>query len=710
MKIGRYRLVRTLALTLCCLAAMSGGSALAVPPAAERTAPPAAHQGLADRDGDRLSDALQARFATLQADAPVEVVVSFSVPVSPGAAQHVVGAFRLKREFQVIHGFAATMRAAQAQALASLPGVFRVEEDVTVHAVLDASDRDFGTQAARSLSPGLSGAGVGICVIDTGADPQHEQLDNGKIRAFKDLVGNGTTAYDDHGHGTHVAAIAAGDGVGASVSAAVFHGVAPAADIYAAKALDGNGSGSLSTIIAGIDWCVAQQEARILSMSLGTAEPSDGQDALSLAVNNAVTTHGRAVAVAAGNSGSDPQSIGSPGAAAQAITVAAAAEWSAPAGTARRSLGVYLAPFSSRGPTLANERKPDITAPGVTVTSAQAGTVTGYVTFSGTSMATPFVAGTLALALDANGTLTPPQLKQLLFDTAQDRGVATSTADQSDNDWGAGLLDGKAFVGRALGQTVEPHAFPHNTTLSASVANSGVWEYGLEVTDTSQPIAATVLINGQPICVLRFGNVCFAEEWSPDLDARLLDPAGTEIASSGCAGFGDCAGLGRQETLYAMPAATGSYRLQVFPYAGSPNNGKGGSFVIDLSAGTTQEPPPPPQQSTLHLGNLTGTGSLSGGKWVATATITVHEVQDGNHVGLAGATVSGSWSNGTKGSGSCTTDSFGTCSISKSGLSRSRTKQVTFTVTGLSKTGYVYDATVNDPPSNAVTIPAPGSP
>jgi len=705
MKFGQDDVVRELALALCCLAAVSGGSALAVPPAAERTAAMAAHPGLADRDGDHLSDGLQARLATLQPDAAVDVVVSFSVPVSPAAAQQAVGAFRLKREFQVIHGFAATMRAAQAQALATHPGVFRVEADVAVHAVLDAADRDFGTQAARGLTTaGLRGTGVGICVIDTGADPKHEQLDS-KIQGFMDLVKNSPTAYDDHGHGTHVSAIAAGDGVGVvdPTLAALFHGVAPGAGLYAAKVLDANGSGALSVIIGGIDWCVQQQDVHILSMSLGTAEASDGQDALSLAVNNAVTTYGRAVVVAAGNSGSDPQSIGSPGAAAQAITVGAAAEWSAPPGTDRRSQGVYLAPFSSRGPTLANLRKPDITAPGVTITSAQAGTGSGYVTYSGTSMATPFVAGTLALALEAKSTLTPTELKQLLFDTAQDRGASTSTVDKSDNDWGAGVLDGYAFVGGALGLTVPPHAFPRNTTLAGSVGTNGIWEYSFEVTETSQPIAATVLLSGQPICVLGFGNICFAEEWSPDLDARLLDPAGNEIASSGCAGFGDCAGLGRQETLYAMPAVTGSYRLQVFPYAGSPNDGKGGNFVVDLSASTSEALPPPPVLPTLHLGALSGLGSPSGGKWRATATITVHNA---SHGGLAGATVNGAWSNGAKGTGSCTTDSNGTCSISKSGLSRSRTA-VTFTVTGLSKADHDYDATANEPVSTAITIRAP---
>lgn len=559
-------------------AALFSGTGLAALPskAPPREAP--SLQRLADVDRDHLSDGLQARLERLPPDAPVDVLVSFSGRGNAASAQRAVGPFRVKREFRIIRGFAATMIAAQARALARVPGIFRVEEDFRVYPVIDASDRDFGTESARGY--GLSGSGIGICVIDTGVDPAHEQLDNGKVMAFRDEVNGRAEPYDDNGHGTHVASIAAGDGVGASANAAAFQGVAPEAGVYAVKVLDASGSGYASAVIAGVEWCVAQP-ARILSMSLGSQAASDGQDALSQAVNNAVGA-GKIAVVAAGNSGDGPKGIGSPGAAEQAVTVGAAAEWSAPVGTGRHSDGVYLAPFSSRGPTLDGRQKPDIASPGVTVAAAQAGTTSGYVAYSGTSMATPFVSGALALALQAKGDLTPAALKQALYGTAQDRGPAGP-----DTDWGAGLLDGYALAASALGQPALPHAFPSNTKISGSVANNGSWEYGFALGSDALnvPIAATVLVEGEPVCLLPFLGSCLLWYWSPDLDARLIDPNGNVIASSDCPGAGDCGAMGHQETLRVMPTVAGNYTVQVFPYSGSPNNGQGGSFLMDLSKG-----------------------------------------------------------------------------------------------------------------------------
>jgi serine protease AprX len=331
---------------------------------------------------------------------------------------------------------------------------------------------------------------------------------------------------------------------------------------------------------------------RVISLSLAALPPADGNDAMSQAVNAAVDS-GKVVVVAAGNDGDEPGTVGSPGAAEKAITVAACAEWSAPVGAENHSEGVYLTPFSSRGPITVNastERiKPDLCGPGHSITAAQAGTVSGYVTYSGTSMATPFVAGTVALALEANPALTPAQVRSLLEASAQDRGGAGK-----DNEWGAGLLDAYAFVARAQNpSSTVTTAFPRATRLSVSVANNSTWSYPFDVSDTSKPIAAIVTIVGKPICTLSLFGSCFAYQWDPDLDARLRAPDGTILSYSGCMGEGtECASpraplvaLGRQETLHAMPTMVGQYRVEVWGSTDSVNQGKGGSFKLDLSQG-----------------------------------------------------------------------------------------------------------------------------
>jgi len=575
---------------------------------------------LADRDADALSDALQLRLATLSPSEPVTVVVTFAAPGSAEAAQHAVGPFRVKREFRIINGFSATMTAAQARSLSRVPGVFRVEEDFYVTTMLDAANRDFGVDAARS-SYAVTGDGIGICVVDTGVDPAHEQLDAGKVAGFVDFINKRTTAYDDHGHGTHVAAIAAGDGIGGA-NAATYMGVAPGAQIYATKVLDAQGSGSESDVIAGVEWCADLPEVRIISMSLGSDGSSDGKDALSLAVNAAVEKMNKVVVVAAGNSGDGPATIGSPGAALQAITVGAVAEWSAPATAVNHSDGAFLAWFSSRGPTADGRVKPDIISPGVTVTSARAGTNNGYITWSGTSMATPFVAGSVALALEKTSSLTPSTVKNSLLDSAQDRGAAGV-----DNDWGTGLIDVKAFLSKVSGLSNDPIPFPTWQRLTGSVTDNGLWIGHIEVNDTTLPLAVTLTITGQPECSFWFlPNICLAYEWSPDLDAEIVAPDGTTVLrSSTCPNGTECGSMGRQETLHLLP----------------PNNGKGGSFSLDISTGPLAGSEPPVLVNAGVPSLTTGTYSTSGkGAKKTTSYITTSTFTAGQEIVFNGTVMS----------------------------------------------------------------------
>jgi serine protease AprX len=569
--------------------------------AASNTAsqPPGGQSGprrgeLADRDDNKISDAFQPRLDAAEPGDRFQVIVTYAGPGNVATARREVGSFELSHEYTIVRGFAGTMTADQIRGLSHNPNVGRIEQNIKLQVHLDASRRDFGIDRARADYPAVTGAGAAICILDTGVDASHEQFDS-KVITFRDWVGTSTTPYDDHGHGSHVADIAAGDGTG-GVNAPTFRGVAPGSPLYIGKVLDSTGYGDDAEIVQAVEWCASQPDVRVISMSLGTVEASDGNDVLSQAVNNAVTSAGKVVVVAAGNSGDRPQTVGSPGAAVNAITVGAVAEWSAPvdAGAGRHSDGVYLAPFSSRGPTLSNVVKPDVVAPGVTVTAAKANTADTYITYDGTSMATPFVAGTAALALAANPALTPVGVRSLIEGTAQDRGPAGK-----DNDWGAGLLDGYAVVASASGAgSYTPTVFPNHSRINGSTPNNGQWSYSFTIgaDALTVPIAATITLDGKAVCVFPWPSGCLGWEWDPDLEARLYAPNGTILSESTCAAGVEC-GMGRQETVHAMPTTTGTYTVRVYVCNTScGGNGQGGTFAVDLSHGPVGTAPPPTNQ------------------------------------------------------------------------------------------------------------------
>ena len=557
------------------LAAPSAGAPAADPGG---VLPPAAH---ADVDRDGLSDDLEHLLRGTADGDLVDVVVTLAHAGERGALERAVGPFTVIRQFGLIRGFAAEVTAGQARALAAQPGVLRVEPDFEVAAFNAAANADFGAVAARA-DYGVDGYDAEVCVVDTGVDIGHEQFDSkldtsGNI-PFYDAINGLSTAYDDHGHGTHVAGTAVGDGTDASGSAHPHGGVAPGAALSAAKVLDANGSGSASQVVAGVDWCADRAEVDVISMSLGSASSSDGNDSISLAVDAAVDK-GKVVVVAAGNSGDAPYTVGSPAAARKAITVAAASEWSSGgSGAPNASRGIHLAPWSSRGPTADDRTKPDITAPGMTITSARYDTTSGYATYSGTSMATPFTSGAAALMLAAGAT--HAEVKSIIAATAQDRGPSGQ-----DDDWGHGLLDVAAAVAQSTSSSAQTD-FPTHMFISDSVANNGSWSYTFNVSDTTVPIAATVIIDGKFSCGARLWGACLLYEWDgPDLDVELRDPSGVVIDESLCPLNCHSNSIGRQETIDVMPTTAGDYTLVVYPYDGDPNNGKGGAFTVDLSFG-----------------------------------------------------------------------------------------------------------------------------
>ena len=173
-------------------------------------------------------------------------------------------------------------------------------------------------------------------------------------------------------------------------------------------------------------------------------------------------------------------------------------------------------------------------------------------------------------------------MKSALHQSAVDAGAAGP-----DDDWGWGLVDARAFVDALKGTSPVTHAaFPAHQLVEASVATNGTTEVPIEVTRPGEPLGVSLLIDGTARCVLDLGPWgCFGYEFSPDLDAALINPSGQQVAMSRCpleSTNGNCAALGRSETLGVASAQAGTWTLRVQPDSGSPNNGQGGEFTVDI--------------------------------------------------------------------------------------------------------------------------------
>lgn len=532
---------------LCLLALLSGCT-----PSNQPSAPgPGSRPAPMDANGNKIFDSLEQLMGTTAAG-PLPIMILFN---GAAAIERVASLdVTVTQQYDLLPAIAAQATPEQIKRIAALPEVRQIEHDAEVHVNLDGANNGFGTAKARAdfgvdgdrdgNPNGFTKGDIVVAVIDTGIDANHLDL-QGKVIGWRDWVANRPAPYDDHGHGTHVAGIIAGKGA----ANPLYKGVAPGAALVGLKVLDSRGSGSLSNVTAAVDWAVANKETyniKVLSMSLGTQGASDGTDIVSQAVNRAAEA-GIIPVVAAGNSGPSRYTIGSPGAAAGAITVGAMADPS--------EMGYQLATFSSRGPTQDNRIKPEIVAPGVTISAPRANSTNGYVNFSGTSMATPFVSGTVALMLDSNPNLTVAGVRQILQQTAQDWGPPGQ-----DIDYGWGRLDGWAAVKRAGNfQGGLPPTLPAHESFNGTLSGVGqTAEHRFTLQNPSFPLVATLLM----------------PNWSsgaPDFDMTIYNPDGTELARS--------SGSNRQEVLARNVTQTGQYRVVVRSYAGS------GAYALDISGG-----------------------------------------------------------------------------------------------------------------------------
>ncbi|MGP4100921.1 S8 family peptidase [Nonomuraea sp. KM90] len=291
----------------------------------------------------------------------------------------------------------------QVRAAGPLAGVTKIWLDRKVAPVLADSVPQIG--APEAWAAGYDGTGTTVAVLDTGVDATHPEL-AGKVADQRDFTGENVTG-DPHGHGTHVAGTIAGAGTdsgtgGGTGAGTGGKGVAPGAKLLNGRVLAADGYGQLSWIIDGMEWAAGEKRAEVVNMSLGSPEAGGP---LTDAVSRLTEQYGTLFVVAAGNDGCD-SCVGAPGDAPEALTVGAVDKQD------------RLADFSSRGPILTDQAvKPDVTAPGVDISAARTGG--GRIAMSGTSMATPHVAGAAALLRQARPGLTGSELKSLLMTTAR---------------------------------------------------------------------------------------------------------------------------------------------------------------------------------------------------------------------------------------------------------------------------------------------------
>ena len=508
----------------------------------------------ADRDRDKVSDDLEARVAPLSAADKANVIVVMRARALPGRVDHLERASGLdvSKRFSLIDAVAGRVTKARLQTLARDPLVDHVERNKPIHAFNDTAQESFGVTAARTNAPTIDGNADGnvntyssgdmvAAIIDTGIDASHQDLDEGKVIAFRDFVNNINTPYDDHGHGTHVAGILAGEGD--ARPDLKYRGVAPGAALVGVKILDSAGNGSSAALISALQWVVDEQ---------GDVQHQGREHVARLP--RLLRRHRCGVPGARGRERRRARDVD---------------------GGGQRGSGPVHRRVAGRGAEGADRRqhggpRAEGLLPGVQLQPRQDPRRAREAGHLRAGLPDHFRCprhrqrlrrvqrdqhghalrvGRRLLMLEANGALTPLDIKTKIMQTAEDWGRGANNAPATtgaDPEYGAGRLDAYAALksaGAPLG-TAPPgpvHAFREGT-LSGTGAQI---DYPILVRDTRFPIAATMIIP----------QIVGASANSPDFDLYLISPSGTTVAQSEF--------ITRQEELGFTPTVTGTYIVRV---------------------------------------------------------------------------------------------------------------------------------------------------
>ncbi len=682
-------------------------------------------------------------------------VLKASTGDTPGMANALAAQHGLQVDYvysKALKGFAFAGTEAAAQALARRSEVAYVEPDQVYTAFQQTVPTGIRRCDADAV-PGLITGGdltvdADVAVIDTGLDGTHPDLNvqPGGVRFYTTRKSMKTDAnwQDDNGHGTHVGGI-----IGARDNGIGVVGVAPGARLWAVKVLDSGGGGTVSTVVAGIDWVVQRSNTfEVANMSLGGS--------FSQAINDAVkagTAAGIVFVVSAGNSGYDAINY-SPASEPTALTVSALDDNDGlPGGlggvTAWGEYDDTLAQFSNYGQAV------DVCAPGVDIYSTyplSMGDYSGYATFSGTSMAAPHVAGAAALYIARHGLektaagtetvcaavrnsgwqyghyasfcdvlyypRTLDAFREPLLNVASllycQQPAALTISSPADSTKLSGTIPIR--INTAAGTAVQ--CYLDGQSLGEATGGAGGWAIDWDssivadgphtlvavATDGIAQLAGETVLVGVNNTAAMKPSVRITQPYYVPSDTKPIPVAGVTNLTASAVDMGSVTSvdfyLGGSPMGSGVPAGAGEWTLSwdttllvdgtntITAVATGPDGSKGESAPISVAV----------RNHSLHAGAFTVAKSSGGGQWTATVTYTVHNTA---HLPVAGATVFATWTpiwsvygNGTPILVSATTGADGKCSFTQT--FGKKYYAADFEITSIAKSGFTYDAGSND--------------